>query len=264
MHYTERDLRETYHGLGVDSGRVVYVTGNFGRLGLIAGCSKAEILTAHFQVLRELLGEEGTLIVPTHSFSICNTDTPFDVEKTPSETGAFSEFVRRQPGAMRQYHAFSSRVALGAEAESICGDCSSHAYGHHSPFARMIERDALFISVGMPAAHSASIVHQAEFVMGVPYRFTKEFEHPVIEKGVMSKRVFYLYVIHHGVDVIRDKNRKIFAEFDRRFELKAETLGLGRMEAFGMRDFMTATTDLMRDDPYVWLESPPRERPYRR
>ncbi len=264
MHYSERDLRQTYRELGVERGRVVYVTGNFGRLGLIAGCSKEQILAAHFRVLRDLLGAEGTLVVPTHSFSICNTESAFDLEYTPSETGAFSEFVRCRPEAVRQFHAFSSRVALGAEAESICRHCSAHAYGHHSPFARMIERDALYVSVGMPAAHSASIVHQAEFAMGVPYRYTKEFEHPVIEQGVTSKRCFYLYVIHHGVDVVRDKNRKIFAEFDRRFDLKREPLGLGHVEAFSMCDFMTSTTELMRRDPYVWLERPPRERPYRR
>jgi hypothetical protein len=58
------------------------------------------------QTLREAVGPEGTLLVPTYTFSFFRQE-PFDVEGTPTEGGAWSasrdflEFFRRQPGAVR-------------------------------------------------------------------------------------------------------------------------------------------------------------------
>jgi len=159
--YSESELVEAYKGVGVAPGRVVYVTGNLGRLGLIKGKEKSEVIRTHFEILGDLLGEKGTLVVPTHSFSICNTDIPFSMSSTPSETGPFTEYVRNQKDAVRQYRAFSSSTAFGADSHEICGDCARHAYGHHTPFQRMVDADAVFVSIGMPASSAVSLVHQA-------------------------------------------------------------------------------------------------------
>jgi aminoglycoside 3-N-acetyltransferase len=210
-----------------------------------------------------LLGEKGTLVVPTHSFSLCNTDVPFSVSETPSETGPFTEFVRTQNGAVRQYHAFSSRVAVGYNAQQICGDCSLHAYGFETPFQRMTDADGLFVSMGMPASSSVSLVHQAEFLMGVPYRYTKEFVHPVIYNGTVVPAIFYLYVTYRDVDIKRDNNRRIFGHFSERYKLHEGRLGLTSIQSFSMREFMNSTTRLMRSDIYSWLSRQPKRRPYR-
>lgn len=262
VYYTKQDLAETYKRLGVGHGEVVYLTGNIGRLGLIQHMDKAEIVAAHFDVIMELLGDSGTLVVPTHSFSLCNSSTPFCMTGTPSETGAFTEYVRTLPNAVRQYHAFSSRSAIGRQAMQICGECSSHAYGYHTPFQKMIASDGIFISIGMPATHSVSLVHQAEFVMGVPYRYTKEFEHPVLLDGKTFLDTFYLFVTHHDVDIDRDKNCRIFGRFSENYHLQHCQFGLSIAQSFRMRDFMESTTLLMRDDIYCWLKKPPVNRPY--
>jgi aminoglycoside 3-N-acetyltransferase len=263
LYYGERELEDAFRTLGVGPGKVVYVTGNLGRLGLIKNKSKSEIVVTHFRALMQLLGEKGTLVVPTHSFSICNTDIPFCMSSTPSESGGFTEYVRTRQDSVRQYHAFSSSTAIGHLAQQICGDCSSHAYGYHTPFQKMIDMDAIFVSVGMPAASSVSLVHQAEFVMGVPYRYTKEFEHPVDDNGSISRDIFYLFVTYKDVDIQRDGNLRIFDHFSNSYQLHECRLGLSGIQSFNMREFMDSTTKLMRDDIYCWLSHPPVKRPFR-
>ena len=261
--YSEGELAEAYREIGVAPGRVVYVTGNLGRLGLIKDKDKSDIIRAHFEILEDLLGEKGTLVVPTHSFSICNTDVPFSISSTPSETGPFTEYVRNQKGAVRQYHAFSSSTAIGAASQDICGDCARHVYGYHTPFQRMVDADAIFVSVGMPASSAVSLVHHAEFLMGVPYRYTKEFEHPVEKSGSVVRDVFYLYVIYGGIDIKRDRNVRIFSHFSEHYRLSEARLGLSGIQGFLMGEFMDATTSFMKDDIYAWLAERPNNRPYR-
>lgn len=262
MFYTADDLKTAYRALGVTAGRTVYLTGNLGRLGVVRDASREAMLKLHTDVLMELLGPQGTLVVPTHSFSICNTDTPFDRAHTPSETGALSEFIRTQDGAVRQDHAFSSRAALGHLASAICDDCSRHAYGDHTPFAHMLDADALFVAMAMPMARCISLVHQAEFRMGVPYRYTKEFLHPVLRDGATSMGSYYLYVTWHGTDIRRDKNKRIMAHFEASYTLHSADLGRSAMHSLSMREFMASTTGLMKRDIYAWLERPPENRPY--
>ncbi|MDU9048389.1 MAG: AAC(3) family N-acetyltransferase [Candidatus Electrothrix sp. Rat3] len=85
------------------------------------------MFTAHLSAIQELLGETGTLIVPTHSWSLCNTSKVFDIKRTPSETGPFTEYIRKQKSSVRQLHPFSSSTALGKEAMAICANTSKHA-----------------------------------------------------------------------------------------------------------------------------------------
>ena len=256
-------MADAYEALGVKSGGVVYVTGSLGRLGLIKDQSKNDIIRSHFNIITDLLGDKGTLVVPTHSFSICNTDVPFSTAATPSETGPFTEYVRHRQRAVRQYHAFSSCTAIGARALEICGDCARHVYGYQTPFQRMIDADARFVSVGMPAPSTVSLVHQAEFLMGVPYRYTKEFEHPVDINGSIIRELFYLYVNYANVDIERDQNKRIFRYFSERYNLNEHCLGLSGIQSFSMIEFMDATTQLLKDNIYAWLSQPPATRPFR-
>lgn len=261
--YSAAEVLDCYRSLGVQKGDVVYVTGNFGRLGAVKSLSKQALLALHLELLQELVGSDGTLVVPTHSFSLCNTDKPFSVRDTASETGPFSEFVRQSKGAVRQYHAFSSSCALGKSARFLCENNSRHVYGLHSPFARMLELDAKFVSVGMEARTNVSLVHHAEFMMGVPYRYTKEFVHPVQKENEITNELFYLHVIYRDMDVTRNRNKNIFEFFEQKYSLKRQALGLSQVQCFNMKEFLDSTSELLSKNVYAWLDQPPEKRPFR-
>lgn len=265
-HYTTADLLTAYQSLGLQSGDTVYFTGNAGNFGFHESFSKTDTLAAHLGALQETLGSQGTLAAPTHTFSYCNTERIFDPQAAASERGPLTEYLRRQPGSVRQFHPFASVTALGAAAAELCGTCTRHAYGPRTPFDRMIRRNAWFLSLGLLPQHTCSIVHHMEMLMGVPYRYTKEYLQPVARQGQEPglKEAFYQFVTYLDADLERDRNEKIFQHPQLRDTVKKVRVGLTDVWAYRMQDFEAAATECLAQDIYAWLRRPPENRPYQR
>lgn len=258
--YDKKSLVYAYQSAGLSRGRVVYLTGNLGALGRYQKMRKEDLLRDHLDVIMDLIGNEGTLVVPTHTWSLCNTELSFDVLRTPSETGVFTEFVRCLDGSVRQFHPFSSSTAFGADSGRICTKNSRHVYGPNSPFDRMIDAEALHVSVGMPINKTVSAVHHAELLMGVPYRYTKEFVHPCVLDGELIWEEFYLYVLRRDVDINRDSNRKILDAYRRENRLLFSELGRSSIQSLDLKKFFDSVVNLLTKDIYAWLQSAPVKR----
>ena len=228
--YTREDLDRAYRDLGVGPGRVVYVTSDLGRLMAFEKPGKRAVLEAHYKTLRELTGPEGTIVVPSASMNLCNTDTPFDLEQTPSfNVGVLSEFVRRQEGALRSCHPFVSYTAIGAKAERITRNVSRCAYGVESPMARMLECDTFTLNIGVHPRFSSSALHHVEKVMTVPYRYTKEWLHPVIRNGEAVREPFYMYVWYRDAGFEHGFSERIFQEFGKHHQTNRAAVGRGKV-----------------------------------
>ncbi|MBI5557308.1 MAG: AAC(3) family N-acetyltransferase [Deltaproteobacteria bacterium] len=221
------------------------------------------LLRAHLRSLSTHLGSEGTLVVPTHTLNLCNTDILFDPETTPCTNGVFSEYVRTQPGTVRSFHPFISYGALGIEANAICENVSRHGYGPETPMSRMIEADTMSIHIGLHPEESSSIVHHVEMQMGVPYRYTKEFMHPVVREGKRIMEPFYLYVWYKQCEIKRDRNKKIFMHFLKNYSLNQVKVGRGYIFSYSMRDFYQSMVGYLREDIYGWLREIPATKPFR-
>ncbi|TDU69228.1 aminoglycoside 3-N-acetyltransferase [Prosthecobacter fusiformis] len=263
-HYTNKDISEGLAQLGIGSSDTVYLTGDFGNLGFHESKTKLGTLQGFHESLASVIGETGTMIVPTHSFSLCNTDIPFDLENTPSQRGAFTDYVRKLPGAVRQFHPFGSLTAWGKQAESVTGNTSRHAYGPNTPYERLLACDAWGLSVAMPPQLTCSIVHHMEMTMAVPYRYTKEFLHPVVRDGKISIEPFYLFVTYLEADLERDRNEKFFQHPLMQEHVRKVQVGMNHLYAYRMRTFEQAVRDSMTKDIYAWLRRPPVQRPYQR
>jgi aminoglycoside 3-N-acetyltransferase len=262
--YSTADLVRAYGEMGLGVKDVVYVTGNLGAFGFHEARQKAATLRAHLEALQEVIGAAGTVVVPTHSFDLCNTETVFDVLETPSQRGPLTEWVRRQQGAVRQFHPFASLTALGAEAEAICGHCTRHAYGPNTPYDRLLERNAWGVSLGLPPERTCSVIHHLEQVMAVPYRYVKEFLHPVRRGDEVRVEPFYLYVTYRDADLVRDRNVKLFAHPLLAAAVRRARVGMGEMAAYRMSVLRDAAVELMSADIYHWLRVAPERRPYQR
>jgi aminoglycoside 3-N-acetyltransferase len=197
--------------------------------------------------------------------NLCGTDAPFDVARTPThKVGALSEHVRKLVQAKRSFHPFVSYAAVGPNAAEITEKVSRHAYGPHTPEARLIEMDALFVSVGLHPRESISTVHQVEHVTGVPYRYTKEFMHPVVRGEEISLEPFYLYVWYRDIDLKRDENQKLFNRIGNSVDLRGVKLGNGSMYSLSMSKFYSSAMKEFAEDIYIWCAKPPQIRPYRK
>lgn len=261
--YDYDDLLSAYAALGVAPGRLIYVGADLAKLLRYREPGRENLLSAHLRAFRELLGPTGTLFVPTASLNLCNTDIVFDLDATESnDMGVFAEYVRRQPDAIRSFHPFWSVAGIGPAAGDILNDFRRHAYGWGSVFQRFIEHDVLGVNIGKSPHYSISAVHHVETAVGVPYRYTKEFIHPVLRQGRVEREPFYLSVLYRDCDIVRDQNRKIFENFARRGGLREVAVGRGHAWSFSHAEFFKATADFLSRDLYGWLERPPTVRPY--
>lgn len=265
MTYRYQDIIAALREIGLRSGGLIYVAADMLRVHDYEVRGGQAIVEAYYNALREIVGETGTIVSSTRSVQLCNTDVPYNPPNTRSNIGAFAEYVRLRPGAVRSFHPFTSYTANGQLAETIATNNSRHSYGPHSPEDRLINNDALMVSIGADPTISCSTVHHVEHMMAVPYRYTKEFIHPVVRGSTVSYEPFYMYVWYRDIGVERDRNIKLFERIGRDLDTRSVEIGRGgRIYAYSLRRFFELACAAFVDDMYIWCKQMPTEMPYRK
>jgi aminoglycoside 3-N-acetyltransferase len=265
MNYNYNDIKKAYKKIGISKGMTISLKTDLRFLGPYDSKFQDSVLAAHFDILADLIDLSiGTIVVSTASFSLCNTEKIFDIKNTPSEMGALTEYIRGRAGAIRSFHPFASYVAIGKNADYICNNTSRHSVGPNSPKARLLELDAQYLTIGLPPENATMIIHHIEKLMGVPYRYVKEFIHPVLRKGKVAHEPFYLFVRYINCNAKMSLNTKVFPNFFKcGYRVKEGVLGRGKIYLYSMKEFYLSTVQLLTDDLYACLEGDPIVRPYR-
>ena len=152
-----------------------------------------------FKTIKNVIGEYGTIIVPTYSYSCARPGSVFIHESTPSEIGPFTEYVRRLPGSKRSIHPIFSVSAIGHRAAELTEDCGGAAFGECSPFARLSSFGAKFLNLGVPLHCSLTYVHHLEQSYGCSHRYNKHLNTKVIVNGIESPHRYMAYLRFRGV-----------------------------------------------------------------
>lgn len=183
--------------LGIQPGRVLLVHSSLSQLGWVAGGAQAVVLA-----LLEVVGPNGTVVMPTHSYltdpatwydpavpeawwPVIRQHMPaFDPALTPTRgMGAIVECFRHAPGVRRSRHPSVSFAAHGPDAQTIVAD---HALdddlGEGSPLARVYELDGQVLLLGVGHDNNTSI-HLAEYRAVFPGRRWEGQGSPVLEDG---------------------------------------------------------------------------------
>jgi aminoglycoside 3-N-acetyltransferase len=174
---TVRSLTEDLGRLGIEPGMTLFVHSSLSALGWVVGGAQAVVLA-----LEEALGPDGTLVMPTHSYTLtnprwwCNPAVPepwfevieaempaFDPDLTPTTgMGAIPECFRRQPGTVRSRHPMISVCARGPRAAVVAAPESiTDTHGEGSPLARLYEVGAWVLLLGVGHTRNTSL-HLAE------------------------------------------------------------------------------------------------------
>jgi aminoglycoside 3-N-acetyltransferase len=175
--HTARTLAADLSALGLAAGDVVMMHSSMGSLGFVAGGAQA-VVTA----LLDVLGPDGTLVVPTHTPENCDpagwgnpsvpthwwpiirSDSPgFDPQRTPSRwMGVLAETVRMWPGAVRSNHPYVSCAAVGRYATDIVGSHPlADSHGEGSPLGAVNRLDGKVLLIGCGYDSNTSL-HLAE------------------------------------------------------------------------------------------------------
>ncbi len=206
-----------------------------------------------YHSIREVIGPEGTIVVPTFTFGFCHGEV-FDQPKTPSvNMGVFSEYIRKLPDSYRSFHPMQSVAAIGPKACLICSPDTPSAFDEAGPFSHLLKVDAILLLLGV-SLMAASILHYAEERAAVPYRYWKNFDGPYVRDGKPSHEQYRMFVRDLELDPQNDV-APLEMELRAAGRLRREGVGSGWVEACRCRDYMSAAIDGLRRDPY-WLVRP--------
>lgn len=170
-----RDLSD----LGVSSGMTILVDSSLSAMKrYIVGGAPTVVLA-----LEQLIGEQGTLVMPTHTtdlsdpamwqkppvpeswWSIIREEMPaFQPDLTPTYgMGAIVECFRKQTETIRSNHPQVSFAARGPEASTIVANHSlSYGLGEQSPLARIYDGEGWVLLLGVQYDKNTSL-HLAEY-----------------------------------------------------------------------------------------------------
>ncbi len=156
--FTLDSLVSDLRALGLVAGDTVLVHSSLSAIGYVAGGAQAVVLA-----LLDVIGTEGTLVVPTHSGDLSdpsrweNPPVPeawwpvirasmpaFDARLTPTRMmGMIPDVVRHLPGASRSANPAVSFCAVGPNATTITSEHGlAFGFDESSPLARLYDLDA--------------------------------------------------------------------------------------------------------------------------
>jgi len=253
----KNEIIKALKAAGVRSGQVIYLQSDLRGPGKIEGVkTREEFCGAYFESIFELIGKEGTLVVPTYTTQVARFDIDFVWEETPSLMGIFSEFVRRHPQSLRSVHPTKSLCAIGRDKEFICGDNGTNAYGWHSPFHRMLIKKAKILTIGLVSGYVVGIAHHLEAAYCLPYVYNKLLKWSPIISGKRDKKPYFATVRYLNLDVEYDLTAwvKHMRELG---GVKSARLGGGKVHMADYEQVFTEGSKLLKENPYYFLKQPP-------
>tara|TARA_B100000678_G_C17964757_1_gene404622 strand:- start:190 stop:588 length:399 start_codon:yes stop_codon:yes gene_type:complete len=128
-----------------------------------------------------------------------------------------------------------------------------------------LKLDVTQVNIGVHPSRAVTLIHHIETTIGVPYRYTKEFMHPIKYSEDIIVEPYYMSVMYKDSDIQKKLllNEHYFEELDRKgLLLKSEHPTGLKLWSFKMIDFYETVIEFFIDDIYTYLEQPPSIRPY--
>ncbi len=238
-----RDLRS----IGVREGGVLLVHTSLSKLGFVWGGAPAVI-----GALRDVLGPQGTLIIPTHTWEWMNKGCRvFDAKELPGCLGVLPEVFRKQPGVLRSLHPTHSVAALGPATQRLLEghEAADTPCGTGTPYAKLLEEDGQILLLGA-TLDSNTAFHTLEAQCGFPHllRSGEETFQIISRNGEQQSRMVRQHLEGIG---------RRFAEQGQALEeagvARRGSAGAGEMLLLSGRPFAEWGVRLLKSDPLALM-----------
>ncbi len=251
---TKDDIKRALQRLGVVPGDILVVHSSFKSMGTIEGGAETVV-----GAMREVLGDEGTLVFPT----LCQKDwgnvyQNWNVLTSPSDIGYLTNYFRLLPGAIRSDQATHSVAAMGKHAEYITRDHGKRGqrYGIYgetpfavsSPWEKFYTLHAKILLLGV--SYSATTLRHF-----VEYRLLNRYLQTLIgtpEEEKLKEQIWHYSTRQRpGVWPTLD-NMKVVPHLEQLGFVQKTTCGNATLTLFPAFDYVNTMDCEMENDPDTW------------
>ena len=162
---TRTEIAASLKKAGIHAGDLVALQSSLKSLGRVQG-GALQVIGAFQDVLKE----DGTLLMPTHTYSLPMWNKPpYDKKNSPSVVGKITDEFRLLPDVLRSDHPTHSVAAWGRLAGLLTGSTLDHpAVGPGSPWHRLLQAGGRIVMLGARQDANTTL-HLCEALAGVPY-----------------------------------------------------------------------------------------------
>lgn len=246
------DIFEALCYANIKKGDIIFVHSDvsvFGKLGNIRDRDK--FLGMILNVFKEAVGPEGTIIMPTFTYSFTKGET-YCPETTPSTVGVLTEFFRKQNGVTRTIHPIFSAAVWGKEKVYFTEGLSKDSFDDDSIFGKLRKKKGKLVFFGVDF-HALTFLHHIEQKHGVPYRYMKSFTGKIKVGDKEYEDTYTYYVRYLDKNVITDASGFERCALDSGI-LKEVKLGYSAIKAARSNDIFDLGYELLDRDIFFFLK----------
>jgi len=254
--YNREKLEQAICDVGITKGDIVSLQVSLGRLGLMSGV-KADFKAISNEVIDSflsVLGEQGTLIVPTYTYSLGKGEI-FDVQNTPSAIGEFPEIFRKKQNANRSRDPMLSNAAIGPMSDRILKGISNSCYGRNSAFEKMLNLNATICTLGI-GLHWATFRHHIEEMAKVPFRFLKTFNGKIKDGNILENVQWEYFAAPKGVKNCQPNGAPLEEAAKKKGLIKVRPIGKSEIMAIKSKDYFDFGIIELKKNPWFTALGP--------
>jgi aminoglycoside N3'-acetyltransferase len=260
--YSYRQFVSVLKKLGIKRGDLVLVNSSLFSLGGMEGVTPKDLPETIYKAFSEVIGKEGTLLVPTVWEEYARFGKPFDCKRSPVDplVGIFSAYIFSLPGSVRTYSPLLSLTGIGTLAKDICHSLTASSCGTDSAWEKFYHYDGKMCFVGVRPANALMFLRFVQFRFGVPYIYNKLFTTPIYENGKRVSLTVTCPVRYLNPKYRISENIAPFEEYLKKKKLTKEA-NVGRGAVYVLpsaKVIFDEATKKLKENVYYFLKETPR------
>tara|TARA_B100000282_G_C31688525_1_gene470303 strand:- start:301 stop:1089 length:789 start_codon:yes stop_codon:yes gene_type:complete len=176
----KKELLKKIKMLGLKRGDTVYCHNNLSFFFLDEkSINKQKIGETFLKIIMQIIGNDGTLIIPTYTYSFSKLRNGVNFKKkeifslqSETQIGFFSNYIVKKKIGLRSEDPFFSCIAIGKKNKEIVKNISNNSFDENSVFSRLLKLNVKFLNFNF---NGYTFIHYIERKLKVKYRFDKEF-----------------------------------------------------------------------------------------
>jgi len=239
--------------IGIHNGDIILVHSDISVFGKLVTSDRNILLESLVKAFRESVGENGTIVMPTFTYSFCKGEV-FNTVNTKSTVGALTEYFRTGLDVSRTSHPIFSMAIWGKQRDALL-KIGKDSFGRDSIFGHLHQMHAKIVFFGI-SLQAFTFIHYIEQTYGIPYRTLKTFRGRIRdgETEYEDECTFFVRDLDKDIELDFPKIERHLSEHSL---LKGVRLGNGRILMADAYALYKEGHKLLDQDIYFFLKDRP-------